>query len=113
MGLILLIAKRQVRTRFKIWQDIKFNVLRVTYIIGFRVDSIKVLVALGTSHIKVFAKLRNLIFVCIVVRIVFIFVLLEKKKETIIRIQRDSKQVKCVGVPYVFQARQAILWVVS
>jgi hypothetical protein len=71
----------KVRTRFKIWHDITFNVLRITYIIGFRVDSIKVLVALGTSHVKVFAKLRNVILVCIVVSVVFIFILLEKKQK--------------------------------
>lgn len=104
----------KVRTRFKIWQDITFNVVRVTYIIGFRVDSNKVLVALGTSHVQVFAKLRNLIFVCIVVCIVFIFVLLEKKQKRELEFsEKQNKLNECLCVPYVFQARQAILWVVT
>lgn len=57
------------------------DAFRDTYVIGFRVDGLKVHVALGTRHVEIFAKLRNLIFVCLVIRFVFVLVLLQDRKK--------------------------------
>lgn len=44
-----------------------------TYVVGIRVDSIKVLVALGTGHVEILAHFVNVVLILVVTVVVLIF----------------------------------------